>query len=352
MQKVIRDRKKKRIARKLFARAIRIIGSRKPPAGGFSGQLRSVALLAQEKLGDAILLTPLVGNLKQRFPGVSIHIIAFSRQTADFFRNDPSIAGVHHAKRKPVRYFREVLSKQFDLLFNTKDHPSFHFLLQSVLIPARFKVGIGSEYHTGLYDALVDVDFHAHIALKNCGLLRILGTDIPAESCRPYLPSMPVSDSVRSFAAAMRGKGFAGINISAGKANRYWTEEKWISLVRAFPGERFVVFSSPADHAAKERLEKACGTVAPSPATANLHEAGLMVAELKLLVTPDTAMVHVASCFGTPVAGLYAKAHQDQSRFSPFLVRSDMAVSVTAEVKDISVEAVVDAVRRLLRNPD
>lgn len=343
-------KKKKRQFRQAFARTLQRIAPRRSGDALFSGPLRSIAILAQEKLGDCVLLTPLVRNLRKAFPGLEIHIIAFSRASRSFFENDPDVSFVHDAKREAGRYARAVLSRQFDLLFNTKDHPSTHFLLQSVLIPARFKAGHRNGFHEGLFDHLIDSDFHTHMALKNCALLPLLGVSATEEQCRPSLPPMPVSESLGSFVHGLEKGQLIGINISAGEANREWTEGKWSELVERFPDKRFVVLSGPGEVEMKTRIEKRHRNIVASPPTKNLYEVMLIVESLRLLVTPDTSLIHIASGTGTPVVGLYREAPQDISRFGPYRIPSELVVSPTGEVAGIARETVAAAVERMLES--
>jgi len=333
-------KKKKRQLRQAFAKFLQLTVPKRKSAGSFSGPLRSIAILAQEKLGDSILLTPLLKNLRAKFPDLAIHIITFTKASFNFFSADPDITAVHLVKYHPIRYFREVLSKEFDILFNTKDHPSTNFLLQTALIRARYKVGHASEFHQGLYDHLICMEFHSHIAIKNCALLTLLGFPATREQCRPSLPPLPISDTMRKFLDEIKQETIIGINLSAGQPNRKWQESKWVKLLEIFPTKRFIVLCSPEDQDVKERIEGLFNQVIPSPSTRNLYEAGLIIAALKLLITPDTSLIHVASCSNTPVIGLYRKATQDISRFGPLLIPHEMAISETEEVGDITIETV------------
>jgi len=342
-------KKKKRQFRQAFARLLQRITPARSGAAEFSGPLNSVAILAQEKLGDCVLLTPLIRNLHRTLPDLRVHIIAFSRASASFFQNDPAVTAVHLVKQKPLRYLSEVRAAKFDLLFNTKDHPSTHFLLQTALIPARFKVGHANPFHEGLYDRLIDLEHHTHMALKNCALLSVLGIEVDAEACRPALPAMPVSDEVVQLLPRLESARPIGINISAGEPNRYWTEPKWQALLDRYPDESFVVLSGPDDVEQKQRLETSCPNAVTTPPTRNLYEASRIVATLKLLVTPDTSMVHIASGAGVPIAGLYREAPQDISRFGPYRVPCELVVSTTSEVSGIEPGAVSAAMNRLFK---
>ena len=96
----------------------------------FEGSLKRVVILAQEKLGDAILLTPLFKLLRKNIPGVHITIVALGSEY-DFYERDPNIDHVYRVKESWPRYLKSVLRERYDLLYCPKDHPSFSFLFQS-----------------------------------------------------------------------------------------------------------------------------------------------------------------------------------------------------------------------------
>ena len=340
--------KKKRLLRRLFARALQLLAHKELSNQPFTGQLDSIVILAQEKLGDSILLTPLLRNLRHHFPNLEIHLCCFTKASAQFFRNDPHITAIHEVKKNFATYYRNVLSRKFDILFNTKDSPSTHFLLQTLLIRARFKTGLKNPYHEGLFNHLIAIEFNTQMALKNCSLLSLLSINVIGEECRPYIPPAPVSGIMKSFIERMKSGIFTGLNISAGGPLRQWPEKKWSELIAAFPEEQFMVFSAPDESEIKQRIEQTHSNVTSSPLTANIYEAGLLVKMLKLLVTPDTSMVHVASCYNIPVIALYRDAAQDLSRFSPYLIDFEQIISGTSTVADIDVLTVSSALQKKL----
>jgi ADP-heptose:LPS heptosyltransferase len=341
-------RKKKKLFRTLVAHTLQLLVRKKTSSQQFTGQLNSVVILAQEKIGDSILLTPLLGNLRHHFPNLEIHLVCFSKASADFFSNDPHITAIHQAKKEFFNYFRHLLGRKFDLLFNTKDSPSTHFLLQTALISARIKVGHQHPDHEKLFNHLIQTEFHTRMALKNCALLSFLPIKYQENTFRPYLPPAPVSSAITSCTEKYSSGHLIGLNISAGASTRYWTEEKWSGLIGNFPDVQFIVFSAPGDIHIKQRLEQH-GNVMATPPTENIYEVGLLVQHLRLLITPDTSLVHVASCYAIPVIGLYTAAFQDLSRFGPYLVDFEVITSSTSQVSDIEVKTVTSVVQKKLQ---
>ena len=104
----------------------------------FEGPIQSVIILAQEKMGDAILLTPLIGLLRSTLPDIEIHVVTYS-SIYRFFKDDVNIQQVHRGKNHYWSFYKAIWGKRFDVLYSTKDHFSFTFVYQARLIPARFE---------------------------------------------------------------------------------------------------------------------------------------------------------------------------------------------------------------------
>jgi len=314
----------------------------------FEGSLDSIAILAQEKMGDAILLTPLFRNVRRAYPAVKIHVIAMS-PIYPFFESDPHVDVVYRVKQNWIAYLSRIRNERFDVLFSTKDHPSFSFLLQSRLIKARFRVGIYHPYHEGFFHHLIERDFHQHIVEKNCALLDFLNIPYTREDCRPYLPEEKISDAVKTFVSLTKHRKCIGINLSAGESNREWPLKKWKAFL-AKVKRPMVVFATADRIADKRILEKSFDHVISSPQTRSIREAGEMIRCLGVLVSPDTSLIHVASCTRTRVVGLYKADRDHVRRFYPYMIPNRMIISKTNRVEDIPVESVVGAVEELLKH--
>ena len=334
--------------RKRFAKTLQVIAKRRRTTPFLQKVPDSIVILARECYGDSILLTPLIGTLKREYPELSIYIIAFSQIIFNFFSADTNITAVYHAKKNLRRYYNGLLSKRFDLLFNPKDHPSVHFLVQSTLIRARHKISHFSPWHEGLFDSLISLEPDTHESLKNLSLLSILSTKTFEHPCRPYLPIMPVSAETVSFIERLQPDKYIGINISAGHIGGHRTLQQWSELIQAFPDELFIIFSTPQDFEEKRKLEQPHTNVIPSPSTKNIYEVGEIVKKLKLLVTPDTSLVHIAACSDTPLIALYREYPVDRKQFGPLSTIQKVIISQTPDIIDIEPVEVSTALHEML----
>ena len=337
------------IFRQRFAKALQFVTKKRKAQPLSLETPKSIVILARECYGDCIMLTPLIGTLKKEYPNLSIFIIAFSRIIFDFFSADTNVTAVYHAKRNMKRYYTELLPQKFDLLFNPKEHPSIHFLIQTTLIRARRKIGHFSPYHEGLYDHLIELGPGTHESAKNLSLMSALGANV-LHPCKPYLPVMPVSADITEFLRTIPAGSCLGINISAGHIGGRRTPQQWSELIRSFPDETFIIFSAPQDLEEKKELEQPHQNVLPSPSTRNLYEVGEIVKRLKILITPDTSLVHIASCSDTPLIALYRERFADRTQFAPLSTLQKVIVSPTDNVMAIESATVSTALRQMLND--
>jgi ADP-heptose:LPS heptosyltransferase len=95
------------------------------------------------------------------------------------------------------------------------------------------------------------------------------------------------------------------VNISAGHAERRWSDEGFAQLLvhlrRRAPNARVAVIALATERASAERLAALVHGVAITP---SVRELFALVASADLVVTPDTAVSHIASAFVRPTLTL------------------------------------------------
>ncbi|MCK6601564.1 MAG: glycosyltransferase family 9 protein [Bacteroidetes bacterium] len=341
---------KKEFTRQVKRSAIRLIGwlsGGVTPEPGPVLKSDKVVILAQEKLGDCILLTPLIRILKDARPEMELTLACFSKASASFFESDPRITRIVQMKGRFRRGISELNALRPDVLFNTKDHPSFNFMMAVLGIKAPVKAGIDHVYHTRYFNWMFTPEFYSQVAYKNALFAGYLGISYEPETLRPYLPPQPVSEEIGLFAEKIRPKQVLVINLSAGSPDREWPLAYWETVLTRLktPAIVLAVGSRMRD---KESLEARFSQIVPSPVTRNLTEAGLLIAASRVLITPDTSLIHVASCSSTPVIGLFQAGDLHFKRFHPFNIPYLALQSDTWRLTDLSPDRLLSATEDFL----
>lgn len=324
--------------RKFTCGLLRISGRRVQPSPFSGQQVNSAAVLIPELFGDAILTTPLIHALSSVAPAAEITVVG----------NGPGVRLLEHDERvsraidlrqasRQERY--ALFRRRFDLLLSTKDHPSFTNLRLVRRIDAGYRIGFDHPGHRDFFNHLVERPEQMPVWEKTTGLVEPLGA---APRSRPYLPDGPVSTAVKEFVAThMAGRQVIAVNISASKPQKRWPTARWEELLSGVAGP-VAVLAAPEHTTDRHELESKLSEAIPSPMTANLFDVGHIVRHAAVLLTTDTATVHVASCFDTPVLVLYRSA-RDLAKFPPLSERSEVLLARAEDLLSISVAEVREA---------
>jgi heptosyltransferase-3 len=196
-------------------------------------QLKSIVILAPERYGDLILLTPLLKHLNRRFPGICL-TLAGVNDSVFFFLHDQHVHKLYNGKKMLYRPGSLLFKESYDMLYNPKDHPSFVFLLLTCRLKAERKVGIDHPLHRRFYHNLLPVEAGWSKLQINCALLSFLNIKPSREDQRPYLPHAAVSDRIKHFVEEKLPANTVVINLSASNWIRQWPLAHWQTVLDQF----------------------------------------------------------------------------------------------------------------------
>jgi len=311
----------------------------------FVGIPKSIALMAQERFGDVIMMTPLIRMLKKNYPQAEIYIICVNR-IAEFLKYDPGVKMVLKAKH-PSPEVKQFLKKcEFDILFNTKDHPSVTFLYLSRKIKAKYRVGISHPEHQGFFNHTFDIPETPQKTVNTYfTLLDHMGINWSEADQIPYLPVGPVSSDILRFNNKTEDLGCIAINLSASQTYKEWPTEKWQEFLNEINQPTFII-AMPKHQEVKQELEKSFDHVIASPPTKSIFDAGHLIKHSKILISPDTALVHIASCFNIPTLALYRQP-LDLLNFPPLAKNHKVLMAPDLFISGINVADVIKAFQEL-----
>ena len=317
---------------------------------------KKILIVQFGRIGDLILMTPMFQAIKDANPENRVHLLA-GRNNYHFALDYPLIDKVHVYEKKPWKTVQFILSlkkERFDFWIDPKDHLSIESYFFAKFAAAGFKVGFHSERRP-LFDRTVPIDKEQaglHAVERNLYALQLAG--IAATVHRPVLFTDGENDQcLNAFLSRNKIKRYLCINVSANKKERYWLKEKWIELVGrlGYFDQHILFISKPEDMEMLKRLSQKDGRVFVYP-TASVKSVFSVIKKADLLITPDTAVIHIAGAFNTPVIGLYAGHQANLIKFRPLSDHSRVIqdpISVRT-IQHIEVDTVFNAVQDILKN--
>ena len=301
---------------------------------------KKILVQAQEKIGDAVLLFPTIGGLRKLFPASVIHLLC-SRINEPLFQSIKEVEKTM-VYRSGRRFWNALKETKYDLFYNAKDHPSITAFKISKNVRANVKVCIAhrrmeQHYHHGLTS-----NNTYRILQKNAMILRAYDLDFTIKS---FFPNVEMNRP--------KNENQISINLSSGSWLRKWPLENWITLIdlviKKNKDYQINVFVEGNDfHLAKQIEKKFSSAIKLVHPLHSILEAGPIIQNSNLLISPDTAMIHVADAVGTPIVGLFSGDHRNVKRYRPYWVKYKILQSPSLSIKNIEPIEVFNAFQELI----
>jgi ADP-heptose:LPS heptosyltransferase len=284
-----------------------------------AGAVRRVLIVRQDsRLGNLLLLTPLLTALREVFPASATDIVV-SDAYGEILRGDPRVHEQFVLPKEmfwpdptlPVRLLRTLRGNRYDVAF---DASAMHaFSLSSAVIAAlsgaRRTVGFDrGDAKVFLNEPIPQPALPLHETQIQLCLLRHLvavGMDGPAAS----KPECHLSGEERAEGKALwtswgLDKGSVALFLGA-RAEKRWPLSSFLELARRIleRGRRCALFAGPAEKALLSGLRLPDGLFLAPPLP--LRRFASVLAQARAVVTADTGPMHLAVALGVPTVELF-----------------------------------------------
>ncbi len=285
----------------------------------------TILIVCIRLIGDVILTTPLIGMLREAYPGAAIDLLV-GKGTGEFLEKDPRIRRVFYSEKGGKVCFREIFRK-YDLAINTNasDRGNIAVLLAGTNARVGFYQGCGfwrNAWKKLLFTHPLPFPFYPHVARIGQMVAEALGLRVERLHAKVFWTrddELKVSDYLRNSGV---GSPFFVIHPFARWDYKYWRLERFAEVSDQIAdryGLRPVWTSSPDEAEVKmlRQAEQYC-TVRPLliPGEFSLNQMTCLLARSSLYLGLDTAVSHLAATTGTPMVVLYGPTIAE--RWSPW----------------------------------
>jgi heptosyltransferase-2 len=268
-------------------------------------------------LGDVVLTTPLIAELRRSFPGGRISVLC-GPVGAEVLGGHPAVDEIiPFAKRDEdrgalgmLRLVRRIRSARFDVGVAAHRSHRTGLLLRLGAVPIR--IGFSGAPGAWVYTDTVPWSDEAHAVRRYLALARPAGGDPSGADPAPILAVGRRADE--RVGQMLREEGIdlsrAFITVAPGSvwATKRWTAEGFAAVVRGARerGYQTVVSGAPGERELCDRVAQAAGKpVAVLAGRTGVAEMVALLARSRLLVGNDSGPGHVASAVGTPVVTVF-----------------------------------------------
>lgn len=259
-----------------------------------------IVFLRQDRLGDAIISTPLLVALRAKYPTAEMMVL-LGENNKGIIPLLPIECETFIYRKKlfsDIKMLHALRKRNIDVLIDLQDNASATSSILTAAIAPQYSVGIDKE-NASSYNVLVPRldQSQYHIARRLAELLTPFDIDPTTISLTPILKDIP------SFTT--RGK--VGVVYSAGVLERCIPVSKCIEIVNALvatgvPTE-IAIFSHPKDKLFADEIVSSSNNslVNAAPQTNSFLEYAALLRTCSLVISPDTSAVHLCSAYNIPV---------------------------------------------------
>lgn len=316
--------------------------------------VNSVLIIRNDRIGDMVVTTPLFRELKKAHPHLQIDVVASSANQG-VIRHNPHIRDIivwdKEGPANDIARVWQIRQRRYDVIFNTMNIFSLPYLMRIKLLGARFLIGFNVEKyqtstrHLRMFDHTVDCVRSRPILesyFSACGPFGLKNVDYRYE----LFGVDAYAAEARRFIDALRAThdGYLCFNYQGSCASRTFGCDDAVAFCAAmadkYAGSAIVVLYPPGGRALAEQIVAAAGrpNVVLSFATQNVLELAALIRECDAVISPDTAVIHLASVYNKKILGFYVNSdnhhwfHPRSERFRVLLAETESIGALNAPV--------------------
>ena len=294
------------------------------------------------RLGNLLLITPLVQDVMATFPDCKIDLFVKGGLAPIIFENYQNIDAIIELPKKPfknlIAYFKvwvQLKKANYDIVINVNKNSSSG-RLSAQFANAKYKF-FGAEDAT-LQDKHSD---YGHIAKYPVYEFRSFLTQLGFPDDTNLVPSLDLKLSANEVAT---GKKMIDALVPAAKKtisiftfatddkcySTDWWAEFYAALLKEFPDYN-ILEVLPVENVSQ------IGFKAPTFYSKDIREIGAIIANTQVFIGADSGIMHLASASLTPTAGLFSRPNQ--ATYTPYNNNS-IALNTNSSTTPESIKAI------------
>jgi ADP-heptose:LPS heptosyltransferase len=281
-----------------------------------------ILVISMAGIGDTLLATPLIHELRANFPGTTIDALAIWPGSKDLLENNPHLNRVHQrnlikaGKLEALRFLWSLRRNRYDVSINTHPQSRIHYRIAARIIGAPLRVSHEYECFGWLDRRLVNKtlpqDYTRHSIENNFDVLPLIGAKVKLPSHEMEIFLTPDEEKwADEFLAKnkLAGQKILGVHVGSGGTKnlplKRWPLKHHAGLIRRLnkerPDIRVLLFGGPEetkDH--QVVLAQSNRDLTLEAKTQNLRQTAALMKRCGAFLSVDTALMHIAAAVKAP----------------------------------------------------
>ena len=278
--------------------------------------VNKILFITLSNIGDVILTLPALDCLRQEFPLAKISVICGPR-AKEIFENAPFVGKVsvfdkHAALRDKIKLFNELGKEKFDAVIDLRNS------LFGLALPAKYKIPLLRKIPADIVH-MKDRHLYKVKSKKVKGKSEEAG-EAPRESL--YIgpeDEAYVKQLLESY-GLLRGDKLVMIAPGSRSHTKKWAKEKFSALVTGLTNEfrvKIILVGDKDDLETARYITESCRGLAINLCSkTNIRQLACLLKKASLLVTNDSATLHIASYLNIPVVAVFGITNE--AKYGPW----------------------------------
>lgn len=278
--------------------------------------IKSILFLRHDgKIGDMVVNTLMFREIKKYYPFIKIGVVT-KGGAVDIIKNNPYVDKIYYYEknRKKIKELAiKLRNDKYDLLIDFSEMLRVNQMMLINLALARFNMGIEKE-NWRLFDISLDIrNFNKHISKMYVKILNFLGiSDLNIEY--DLYPSNYILKNIN-----LKENDFIIFNPFAASKHRSFSEEniiKFLNILEKKYTEKIVIIGENEKLTSLKKIKENDKILIFK--TQKIMELLELIKYSKFVITPDTAIVHIATAFNKKSICFYRKEKGKEDNNSIF----------------------------------
>ncbi len=278
-------------------------------------------------IGDIVLTTPVVRNLKQQVEAAEIHYLT-KKQYAGILETNPYIDKVH------------ILDESFSELFAKLKNEHFHYIIDlhknlRTLKVKRHLRNAAFSFNKVNWEKWLMVNFkinklpHIHIVDRYLDTIKVFIDKNDLQGLDYFIPQKDIVD-IKSLPKNFQNE-YIAFAIGAQHATKKLPDEKIISICKKI-NKPIILLGDKHDSIVAEKVAEAVGSnIYNACGKYNLNQSASLIKQATLVITHDTGLMHIAAAFKKKIISVWGNTIPEFGMY-PYLSGEG---SETIEVKEL-----------------
>ena len=278
-------------------------------------KVENICVLRTSSLGDICHMLPFIFTIRKEYPNAKISWV-IGKNEADFLGNINGIQFIVFDRNNTLKSYFSIYKKlkkiKFDVMFIMQ--VSLRANIISLLIESKIKIGYdlnrSSDLHSIFSNKKIQSSKHSHVVDVFLSFLNVLSIEKSNFIYKWDIEERITKKELFEKFFGLQDKYFV-LSPCSRSANRNWLVDRY-AAVADYININFgiqCVLSSSSNSFEEEFVKDIVSSMKSKPLNlsgrTNLHELYSLVKNSELLISPDSGPIHIATCAGKPVIGLY-----------------------------------------------